>query len=251
MSVFAKGPLVRLGDALFRWRNLVFPAVVVGLLLSMPPAHTLAGSPVFDAWRDSASAVVMLLGLSIRFYTIGWAYIQRGGRNKRVHADELVTAGCFAVSRNPLYVGNIVLYAGVFLLHGAVPVMLAGIGFFVLAYVAIVAAEEYFLRRTFGAAYAAYCADVPRWWPKLEGLRAATAGMRFSLYRAVTKDYTTIASASLAMLAVTLLERYHHAASEDFRQSVGVAALLALLVAAAAGLAKIYKKQTASRMSGN
>ena len=251
MSGAAKGPLVRFGDIVFRWRNLLFPVIVLGLVLAVPPAATLGGSAVLDGWRDGVAMAVVVLGLAIRFYTIGWAYIQRGGRNKRVYADDLVTSGCFALCRNPLYVGNVVLYAGVFLLHGAPLVIAAGIAAFVVAYVAIVAAEEHFLRERFGAAYAEYCADVPRWWPRLGRLREATAGMRFSLRRSVTKDYTTIVNAALAVIAVEVLERVHHAPPAEVAQSLRWAAVGVVVLLVAGVAAKVYKKRTAPGKPGN
>lgn len=250
MSGAAKSPLVRLGDILFRWRNYLFPALVLGLVLAVPPAGTLAGSAVLDGWRDGAAMAVVALGLAIRFYTIGWAYIQRGGRNKRVHADDLVTSGCFALCRNPLYVGNVVLYAGVFLLHGAPVVVAAGIAAFVGAYIAIVAAEEHFLRAKFGPAYDAYCAAVPRWWPRLGRIGAATVGMRFSLHRSVTKDYTTIVNAALAVIAVEVLERVHHAPPAEVAQALRVAAVAVVVLVAAGVAARIYKKRTAAGRAG-
>ena len=57
--------------------------------------------------------------------------------------------------------------------------------------VAIVAAEERYLRDRFGADFEAYCRDVPRWLPRLSGLRSTLADHSFNWRRVVLKEYGT------------------------------------------------------------
>ena len=61
----------------------------------------------------------------------------------------------------------------------------------IFAYSAIIAAEEQFLRNKFGAAFEAYCRDVPRWLPHLGGLRETAAASRFHWRRLLVKEYGT------------------------------------------------------------
>lgn len=86
-----------------------------------------------------------------------------GGRKN----DVLVDIGCFSVVRNPLYVGSFIALLGVGLQTASLTLTaLLAIGF-MLYYPRVVAKEEAFLQHQFGDAYAAYCARVPRWIPKL------------------------------------------------------------------------------------
>jgi len=225
-----KPSFVRLGDSLFKWRNQLFPLVVLALFLGFTPATTLFGSADLDMVRDVIGLAIVLAGLALRFATIGWAYIKRGGHGKRVHADTLVAEGYFALSRNPLYVGNMAVYAGLFVMHGNPWATALGIGGFYFFYRAIIAAEEHFLSRKFGADYAAYCRQVPRWWPDYRRHAAAVRGMRFSLDRSLTKDYTTIANALIALLTLRLLEA---------RAAGGGDAVIGALPIAGAGVAAI------------
>jgi hypothetical protein len=57
--------------------------------------------------------------------------------------------------------------------------------------VAIVAAEERYLRNRFGADFEAYCRDVPRWLPRLSGIGATLADHSFNWRRVVIKEYGT------------------------------------------------------------
>src|SRR4051812_29644658 len=98
--------LVRLGQLGFRHRGLLLPVAIVILLI---PSPTLTRDP---AAIGMLGLVVALIGQAIRIGTIGLAYIIRGGRNHQVHADALVDTGIYAHVRNPMYLGNAFLLAG-------------------------------------------------------------------------------------------------------------------------------------------
>ena len=61
--------------------------------------------------------------------------------------------------------------------------------FFALAYRAIIAAEENFLRNKFGAEYDAYCARVNRFTPNFAGLGRTLGEMEFNYRRLITAEY--------------------------------------------------------------
>jgi len=199
--------LVRYGNFLFRYRDAVFPAALLALFLLTRPAWP-RGRDDYDMALDLIGVSVALLGQALRVAVIGYAYIIRGGRNKQVYAEELVTRGFFNHSRNPLYVGNLLILFGLLLLWNAPAAYLVGGTFFVVGYVAIVAAEEAFLRGKFGAQYDAYAARVPRWRVRLRGFRASMEGMVFNWRRVVLKEYGSaaywIAGAFALMLADSL-----------------------------------------------
>ncbi len=75
----------------------------------------------------------------------------------------LVTSGIHAWSRNPIYVGMLLLYAGIGVAaHGAWVLILA-LPLVVLLRYRVIAREEAYLERRFGAAYLDYKARVRRW----------------------------------------------------------------------------------------
>jgi hypothetical protein len=82
-----------------------------------------------------------------------------------VYAEDLVTSGV-AHCRNPMYVGNLLMLAGVAMGSNSWTCVLVAIPVFTFVYMAIVAAEETFLRDKFGAAFDGYTRDVPRWIPR-------------------------------------------------------------------------------------
>ncbi len=202
-----KTTLIRIGDFFFKYRNYLFPAFLVALFLSFRTRDAYFGIEQLETIKDVLSVLLAFAGLALRAAVIGFRYIKRGGLNKKVYAENLVTDGFFGVCRNPLYVGNIMIYAGVLLMHGNPAVFMIGMAFFLFVYHAIVAAEEYFLRTNFGAGYAEYCGHVPRWRMKWSQLKAATEGMQFNFKRALLKDYGTVANTVVTLALLELLEQ--------------------------------------------
>ncbi len=80
----------------------------------------------------------------------------------------LVTYGPFAFVRNPLYVGNMILYTGVGIMsHALFPWLpLIALVYFFWQYSLIVSLEEEYLAGTFGDEYGRYCRLVPRFVPR-------------------------------------------------------------------------------------
>ena len=221
--------MLRAGSFFFRHRNNIFPMVILALFAFAAPPREVFGRPSIEHAKDLLALFLGGLGLAIRASVIGFAYIKRGGKHKRVYAADLVTDGMFGVCRNPLYVGNLVICVGTFLMHGHPFVLVVGTAFYVMVYVAIVRAEEAYLLAKFGDAYRAYCGDVPRWLPNLARLPAATAGMRFNIRKVIAKDYSTIAS-TVALLSAT--EAYEYWRPIPFRSadSMHLALLAATIV---------------------
>jgi protein-S-isoprenylcysteine O-methyltransferase Ste14 len=200
--------LVRCGNFFFRYRDALSPAVFLGLLVATRP-RLATGSPTAEAWLDAAGLLISFAGQLLRIAVIGYAYIVRGGKGRKVYAEDLVTGGFFATCRNPLYVGNLLIYFGLILVWNSPLMYAVAVPFYLFLYASIVAAEEEFLHRKFGAAYAAYCHDVPRWLPDLRRLGGGLEGMEFNWRRVVLREYGTVAALTLAASILFILEDFY------------------------------------------
>ncbi len=100
-------------------------------------------------------------------------------RTREVGADSLVTGGPYSYTRNPLYVGNMMIYTGFAFASGAVFPYLPVIAFFFfgLQYTLIVSLEEQTLKSIFGNSYIEYSKKVPRIFPRFSPLIAPTQAM--------------------------------------------------------------------------
>lgn len=200
--------MINIGNFFFRYRNWLF--IVLYLLLFIP-SPLLFNSEVFGARYWLLPLVIGLFititGQAIRGATIGLAYIIRGGKDKKVYAEELVTIGIFNHCRNPLYVGNILMLLGVGILSNSLIYVAVIMPLFLFIYQAIVLAEENFLRNKFGQQFTDYCNRVNRWIPSLKGIGKTFDAMEFNWKRWILKEYNT-QFVWMAGIVLILLFRY-------------------------------------------
>ena len=190
--------MVAIGNFVFHYRNGLFP-LIYGLAL-------FKSHPLFGDFRLAAliGFVVALTGQLLRAITIGLEYIKRGGRNRQVYADNLVQGGVFAHCRNPLYLGNFVIIVGIGIVANSRLFLAIGVPLFALAYAAIIAAEENYLRAKFGEEFQQYCARVNRLIPNFSGFGQTFSGMHFNWRRLITAEYgsTFIWTAAIPLLTL-------------------------------------------------
>jgi len=119
--------------------------------------------------------------------------------------EALTTTGPYAYSRNPLYLGSIIIAAGFAVAARDLWVTLAIVALFVFIYVPVIRAEEAFLRNRF-AAYDEYARRVPRLLPRCLRLSSMTKEFSSALYRQ-HHEYNAVigAAAMLAALVVKML----------------------------------------------
>jgi protein-S-isoprenylcysteine O-methyltransferase Ste14 len=215
-SVTLHSLIVRYGNFLFRYRGSLFFGAYIALFAGFRPV-ALFGEWRLDYYFDLLGLFIAALGQTLRVAVIGLTYIIRGGNNRQVHAETLVTQGIFAHVRNPLYEGNLLIILGLFIIHNNPWVYLLGLAFFLSAYSAIVAAEEAFLTQKFGAEYDAYCERTGRWWPNFRGLRKTISAMQFNWRRVLVKDYS---SSYTWMVAAVILMAYEEALAKNWGGAV-------------------------------
>jgi len=114
---------------------------------------------------------------------------------------ELATGGPYAYTRNPLYLGTLLVAAGLVLASRNTWLAILFAAVFVLVYLPVIQLEEQHLRKLFPE-YAAYEATVPRVWPRLRN--AAAAQRRFA-WRQYWKNREYQAEAGYAAGLVLLL----------------------------------------------
>jgi len=76
----------------------------------------------------------------------------------------LIQTGVFSISRNPLYLGGVLVFLGIALILNMVWALLALLVSVVLCHFILIVPEERYLAAKFGEAYAEYRATVPRWF---------------------------------------------------------------------------------------
>jgi len=109
-------------------------------------------TPVFMA----ISLILVIPGIWLRAYASG--YVKKNA--------ELTMTGPYAFTRNPLYLGSMLIAFGFALASRSIWIALALIGLFAIIYIPVIRSEEEFLRSKFEG-FDAYAARVPRLLPRL------------------------------------------------------------------------------------
>ena len=131
----------------------------------------------------------------------GVAHIGARSRTRGPGVGALVTSGPFRWTRNPLYLGNIGLYAGLACLAGrpiVAPVLVAVLAVY---YQLIVAWEEARLSAQIGGPYRQWAARVPRWLPRA---RPAESGPPGDWRAAIRRERSTFAVLAACVLGVAV-----------------------------------------------
>ncbi|MCK6523322.1 isoprenylcysteine carboxylmethyltransferase family protein [Myxococcota bacterium] len=126
-------------------------------------AAQLLWAPPSGPWAPGL--ITLGLGALLRFWAVG--VISARSRTRSDETWEVARTGPYRRCRNPLYVGNLLMWVGLGALSGPWIALLWALAIAVEVSF-IVRWEEANLLRQRGAAYAAYLAEVPRWgvpWP--------------------------------------------------------------------------------------
>jgi|SRR5690348_10875242 len=152
----------RIGGVLFRNRSW-FPVLFLGIPLFVP------GHMSVTEWIIGALAIVA--GEWVRLAGVAAAGTVTRRRSRTV--QRLVTYGVFAWVRNPLYVGNFLIWMGFVVISGVLWFLPVAIVIFAIEYSLIVRYEEGVLESIFGAEYLGYKETTPRWMPRPPSSRVA------------------------------------------------------------------------------
>jgi protein-S-isoprenylcysteine O-methyltransferase Ste14 len=195
----------RTGDRFFRWRSylpLVMGALFILALLSQ--GYPKAGFYPDRTWQMGC-LLVSLLGLVIRFYTVGYAPRGTSGRNTRGQvADTLNTTGMYAVVRNPLYLGNFIIWLGLALFVNVWWCTVIVVLSFIIFYERIIFAEESFLRDKFGSAFLDWAAATPAIIPSLKNWRPPA--LPFSWKSALAREYSSFFAAIASFTGLAIIQ---------------------------------------------
>ena len=112
--------------------------------------------------------ILIAIGESLRMWAVSYA----GGitRTTNVGAPSLCTSGPYGYTRNPLYIGNMVIYSGVVFVAGSLNILSMLIvtwAFFIIQYYLIINLEQNTLIDIFGKEYKNYMNNVPIFFPRL------------------------------------------------------------------------------------
>lgn len=184
----------RVGAFLFRYRGfLPVPFLLIPLLV---PGHQTR-----PGWL--IGALFILLGETVRLAGVSAAGTVTRRRSRDV--QRLVTYGIFAWVRNPLYVGNFLIWTGFVIGSGVLWFLPIAIVLFAIEYSLIVRYEEGVLESIFGQEFLAFKAVTPRWIPRPPSARRSGP---HDLGEAMRSEISTFAQYAALAVAFWIKARF-------------------------------------------
>lgn len=199
--------LEKTGRWLFRWRSYL-PLIPLGIVfLGLRDYAYPAGSETLNNLWCVGCLMVGLVGLGIRIATVGHVPAGTSGRNTRAHeAEVLNTTGMYSIVRNPLYLGNYLMWLGLALIPRTIWVPLVITLVFWLYHERIIFSEEQFLRREHGNEFEEWAARTPAFFPSFSGWVAPRH--RFSARGVLRREHSGLTAFVAVMTALMLAGNY-------------------------------------------
>lgn len=150
------------------FKTLVFTILVPGTVTVLIPQWLLSAQPPQPTGAFRYFGLLpMTIGASIYLWC-AWDFAT-AGRGTPAPIDppkELVVRGLYRITRNPMYIGILLILWGEPLLFASAALAVYAGFVFLLFQLFIRFYEEPALTKQFGQAYRTYCATVPRWIPQ-------------------------------------------------------------------------------------
>ncbi len=150
---------------------------------------------------------MILIGESFRLWGVAYAGSETRTTGE-VGGTYLVVSGAFAYVRNPLYLGNILIYLGVGVMSMALfpYLQIAAFIFFYAQYHFIIAEEEEYLTKTFKEQYEEYKRNVPKLIPRFtafkgDGIKQPPLNLKAGL-RSERRTFQAIGSVIIILIVL-------------------------------------------------
>ncbi len=160
-----------------------------------------------NIWSLIAGFIVVMVGEFIRLWGVSWA----GSETRTTGHMEgtfLIVSGPFAYVRNPLYIGNILIYLGVGIMSYAIfpYLQLVALLFFLFQYYYIIKGEEDFLQSRYGEQFTEFKKNVPRIFPKVTPYRPGNVKQPpFNLKAGLKSERRTFQAIVFIMITIVLI----------------------------------------------
>ena len=188
---------VSLRRAAFTYRSYTpIPFLIVMVLFAEPTLSSIA-----------MGVVIVLCGESIRFWGVSIAGSETR-TTRAVGGTFLITNGPFAYVRNPLYVGNMLMYVGVGIMSLALfPwLQIVALLWFYFQYSLIVAEEEEYLAERFGSDYTEYRRNVPRFIPRFVKYVSSTPSPKQATFKeGLSSERRTLQAIGVVTLIIVVI----------------------------------------------
>ena len=161
LTLSTSGPVLLISEKILHYRppriSMLLLVLATTVQWVVPPVRVeLFNSPLLAVCAATTGFTIMM-----------WAWWQFKSSQVAIcpteYTSRLITHGAYQLSRNPMYLGMLLMLIGVALWIGTLPFYLAATGFFLVIQQAFCPYEEAKLMAEFGQKYQHYKSAVRRW----------------------------------------------------------------------------------------
>jgi protein-S-isoprenylcysteine O-methyltransferase Ste14 len=137
---------------------------------------------------------IAICGLLLRGYAAG---------HLRKH-KQLAVSGPYAFTRNPLYLGSVLLATGFSVASHSWKSTLLLAAYLAIFYPVVIRREQAELKTLYGPAFEEYASQVPAFWPRLSPAMASSERFSWPLYRQ-NREYEAAIGVAVAMVILFMI----------------------------------------------
>jgi len=223
---------LKIGNFLFKNRSFTTLPLILALFLFFKPMS-------FKNAYIILGLAISILGEIIRIIAVGFSYRGTSGRENFLRAERLNKTGIYSIVRNPLYIGNFLIFTGLLIVFSNIFAIIIFQLYLIFQYYFIIISEENYLSNQFGDLYNEYRKNVNRIIPRFKNYQRPENG--FNLKKVILKENDSIFNL-LVMFVLILIYKE----KIQFNKVINLTCYLILIflfILMYIGV-KIYKKKT-------
>jgi len=224
---------IEIGDFLFKHRSFTpIPLIIIVILFFRP-----IECGKFNLILNLCGLMISIVGEIVRVLGVGFSFSGTSGRENYLRADNLNMTGIYSIVRNPLYIGNVLIYSGMLVVFSNLFAILIFSIFIILQYYFIIFSEEDYLMEKYGKDIALYFKNVSRIVPNFKNYKKPI--LKFSLKKVIFNENDSIFN--ILMMFVLILaykEMVFYGSIDNFKIYLITGILLVFVYA----IIKILKK---------
>ena len=186
-----------IGNYLFKIRSYTpLPFLIIMVLFAEPTFHSIL-----------IGILVALSGETIRLWAVSYA-----GSETRTTSDvggsTLVTQGPYGYVRNPLYIGNILIYLGIGIMSNSLfpYLQIFALIYFTFQYYCIILSEEEYLMNTFSYKYKMYFNSVNRFLPSGNNIpKEIKSDLNFQVDEGLKSERRTLQALAISFAIILII----------------------------------------------
>lgn len=155
----------------------VFFVLAPGVVVGLAPWWITHWRMTHAVWNPAPSRYVAMALIVAGIAGVVECFVRfalkgRGTPAPVLPTEQLVVSGLYRYVRNPMYVSLLAILLGQSFLFGNAWLLLYTAIAWLITHIFVLLYEEPTLKRAYGPQYDAYCAHVPRWFPRMTPWRA-------------------------------------------------------------------------------